>query len=98
VGEFINRFRPGSLVMRLPDSELSDLPTLLFGTCDGALGMLVSLPPPLFEMLLRLQVRESAGSSHLGTMLEVPGVVWCLPPPLCCLSGFPCWYLHLNYT
>jgi hypothetical protein len=47
--------------MRLPDSDLSDLPTLLFGTVDGALGMLVSLPPPLYEMLARLQVGGGVG-------------------------------------
>ncbi|KAJ9531675.1 hypothetical protein QJQ45_021824 [Haematococcus lacustris] len=70
VGEFINRIRPGSLVMRLPDSGLAALPTQLYGTLDGALGLLVSLPPPTFEFLNRLQeamrkvVRGVGGLSH----------------------------------
>lgn len=57
LGERVNRFRPGSLVMRLPDSELSGLPTLLYGTVEGSLGVLAALPLPLFEFLNKLQVR-----------------------------------------
>ncbi len=29
-GEFINRFRRGSLVMKLPDAEVANFPTLIF--------------------------------------------------------------------
>ena len=43
VGEFVNRFRRGSLVMRLPDQENADVPTL-FGTVSGVIGVLATLP------------------------------------------------------
>jgi hypothetical protein len=38
-------------------SELANIPTLLFGTIDGSLGVLATLPPSLFDFLTRLQVR-----------------------------------------
>ena len=62
--------RPGSLVMRLPDSELSTVQTLLYGTVEGAIGVVASLPRPLFEFLERLQaamrkvVQGVGGLSH----------------------------------
>ncbi|PNG78810.1 DNA damage-binding protein 1a, partial [Tetrabaena socialis] len=55
-GAFINRFRHGSLVMRLPDSEFAALPPpLLFAGTDGRLGVAARLPQPLFEFLERMQ-------------------------------------------
>eukprot|EP00889_Picochlorum_renovo_P004266 jgi/Picre1/31296/NNA_006649.t1 len=39
VGDYINRFRRGSLVMKLPDSEISKVPTILYGTINGAIGL-----------------------------------------------------------
>lgn len=47
--------RHGSLVMRLPDSELASIPTLLFGTVEGAIGVMASLPQELYTLLERLQ-------------------------------------------
>ena len=55
VGEFVNRFRRGSLVMRLPDQENADVPTLLFGTVSGVIGVLATLPREQFEFLSALQ-------------------------------------------
>lgn len=55
LGEHVNRIRPGSLVMRLPDSELQQIPTLLWGSVDGSLGVIAALPPQLFEFLNKLQ-------------------------------------------
>lgn len=54
-GEFVNRIRPGSLVMRLPDSELGAVPTFLFGGVNGSVGLVASLPRDWFEMLAALQ-------------------------------------------
>ncbi|KAF8072489.1 DDB1A [Scenedesmus sp. PABB004] len=54
-GEFVNRIRPGSLVMRLPDSELGGVPTLLYGGVAGSVGLLASLPKELYTMLAALQ-------------------------------------------
>ena len=36
--------------------QATNLRTLLFGTIDGVIGVLASLPQPLFETLSRLQV------------------------------------------
>ena len=55
LGEFVNRFRRGSLVMRLPDSELAAVPTMLFGTINGVLGVLATLPAEQYAFLARLQ-------------------------------------------
>ena len=53
----MNRFRRGSLVMKLPDSEAAKIPTLLFGTINGSIGVVASLPQQQFAFLSRLQVR-----------------------------------------
>ena len=55
LGEFVNRFQRGSLVMKLPDSELTQIPTLLFGTINGVIGVIASLPKDLYEFLSKLQ-------------------------------------------
>lgn len=70
LGEMVNRFRRGSLVMQLPDSDASRLPQLLFGTINGVLGVMASLPRAQFEFLDRLQrclrtvVNGVGGLSH----------------------------------
>ena len=58
LGEFVNRFRAGSLVMKLPDSEAAKIPTVLFGTINGSIGVVASLPQQQFAYLSRLQVRS----------------------------------------
>jgi hypothetical protein len=55
LGEFVNAMRHGSLVMRLPDSELASIPTLLFGGVEGAIGVMASLPQELYALLEKLQ-------------------------------------------
>jgi DNA damage-binding protein 1 len=56
--------------MRLPDSDLAALPTLLLGGVEGAIGVMASLPPDLFALLDRLQgalqkvVRGVGGLEH----------------------------------
>lgn len=57
LGEFVNRFQRGSLVMKLPDTEAARIPTVLFGTVNGAIGVVASLPKDRFEFLWRLQAR-----------------------------------------
>mmetsp|Transcript_12957 Transcript_12957/g.36428 ORF Transcript_12957/g.36428 Transcript_12957/m.36428 type:complete len:1117 (+) Transcript_12957:258-3608(+) len=70
VGELINRFRHGSLVMRLPDSESSNIQTVLFGTINGVIGVVASLPQAVFEKLTLLQtalrkvIKGVGGLSH----------------------------------
>ena len=65
LGEFVNRFRHGSLVMKLADSDVARLPTLLFGTINGVIGVIASVPQAQFAFLSKLQV----GHGWLHTML-----------------------------
>ncbi|CAI9779299.1 unnamed protein product [Fraxinus pennsylvanica] len=44
LGEFVNRFRHGSLVMRLADSNVGQIPTVIFGTVNGVIRVIASLP------------------------------------------------------
>lgn len=55
VAEGINKFKHGSLVMRGADSELGKVPTVLFGTVGGMLGVIASLPKKLFTHLENVQ-------------------------------------------
>eukprot|EP00850_Spirogloea_muscicola_P009452 SM000053S17409 [mRNA] locus=s53:248703:257116:+ [translate_table: standard] len=70
LGEFVNCFRSGSLVMRLADSESPQIPTTIFGTVNGVIGVIASLPHDQFAFLLRLQhhltkvVKGVGGLSH----------------------------------
>ncbi|KAJ4748371.1 DNA damage-binding protein 1 [Rhynchospora pubera] len=57
LGEFINCFRHGSLVMRLPDSDTGAIiPTVIFGTVNGVIGIVASLPHDQYLFLEKLQV------------------------------------------
>ncbi|PSS29021.1 DNA damage-binding protein [Actinidia chinensis var. chinensis] len=70
LGEFINRFRHGSLVMRLLDSDVGQIPTVIFGTVNGVIGVIASLPNEqylFFEKLqsnLRKVIKGVGGLSH----------------------------------
>jgi DNA damage-binding protein 1 len=70
LGEFVNRFRHGSLVMRLPDTEASQIPTVIFGTVNGVIGVVASLPQEQFLFLHKLQqclvkvIKGVGGLSH----------------------------------
>lgn len=70
LGEFVNRFRHGSLVMRLPDSDVGQIPTVIFGTVNGVIGVIASLPEEQYVFLERLQttlrkvIKGVGGLSH----------------------------------
>ncbi|KAK9150971.1 hypothetical protein Syun_009280 [Stephania yunnanensis] len=55
LGKFINRFRHGSLVMCVPDSDVGQIPTIIFGTINGVIGVIASLPQDQYLFLDRLQ-------------------------------------------
>ncbi|KAK9843115.1 hypothetical protein WJX74_007214 [Apatococcus lobatus] len=55
LGDFVNTFRHGSLVMRLPDSEAAQIPTLIFGTVSGTIGVIASLNKQQFLFFEKLQ-------------------------------------------
>ncbi|XVE94238.1 hypothetical protein REPUB_Repub01dG0264300 [Reevesia pubescens] len=70
LGEFVNRFRHGSLVMRLPDSDVGQIPTVIFGTVNGVIGVIASLPNEQYAFLEKLQsnlrkvIKGVGGLSH----------------------------------
>ncbi|OIW17906.1 hypothetical protein TanjilG_19875 [Lupinus angustifolius] len=55
LGEFVNRFRHGSLVMCLPNSDAGQIPTVIFGTINGVIGVIASLPNEQYFFLDKLQ-------------------------------------------
>lgn len=55
LGEFVNRVRQGSLVMKGTDSEQSVGRTQLFATISGAIGVVAQLPKADFLLLTKLQ-------------------------------------------
>lgn len=70
LGEFVNRFRHGSLVMQLPDSDVGQIPTVIFGTVNGVIGVIASLPHEQYIFLEKLQanlrkvIKGVGGLSH----------------------------------
>ncbi|KAG9145181.1 hypothetical protein Leryth_008967 [Lithospermum erythrorhizon] len=70
LGEFVNRFRHGSLVMRLPDSDVGQIPTVIFGTINGVIGVIASIPHEQYVFLEKLQatlrkvIKGIGGLSH----------------------------------
>ncbi|KAF5741515.1 DNA damage-binding protein 1b-like [Tripterygium wilfordii] len=64
------RFRHGSLLMRLPDSDVGQIPTVIFGTKNGVIGVIASLPHEQFLFLeelrsnLRKVIKGVGGLSH----------------------------------
>ncbi len=83
LGEFVNRFRRGSLVMKLPDTEAARIGTVLFGTINGAIGVVASLPKDRFDFLWRLQARARA-RARAGA----PGCRRGAGLPACCALGW----------
>ncbi|GKD25782.1 DNA damage-binding protein 1 [Tanacetum coccineum] len=70
LGEFVNRFRHGSLVMRLPDSDVGQITTIIFGTVKGVIGVIASLPQDQYLFMEKLQtnlrkvIKGVGGLSH----------------------------------
>jgi len=81
LGEFVNRFRHGSLVMKLADSDVARLPTLLFGTINGVIGVIASVPQAQFAFLSKLQVGH--GQLHAVTLDPHVGFQYWLGLQLC---------------
>ena len=70
--------------MKLPDSEVTAFPTLLYGTIEGSLGLLASVPPTWFAFLAALQVWKLLREEALGVRVgeAVPLLLPAFPPPL----------------
>lgn len=56
LGDTVNVFRPGSLVVQHPSESSIDIKrTTLFGTIDGVVGLILSIEPSLYFKLESLQ-------------------------------------------
>lgn len=55
IGDCVNRFRHGTLCRSVPDSEIGQIPTIIFGTVNGAIGVIASLPQEQYIFLEKLQ-------------------------------------------
>eukprot|EP00033_Pygsuia_biforma_P001101 GCRY01001253.1.p1 GENE.GCRY01001253.1~~GCRY01001253.1.p1 ORF type:complete len:1121 (+),score=337.54 GCRY01001253.1:198-3560(+) len=58
LGEFVNRFRHGSLVMQSADGA-ARVPCVLYGTINGVIGVIASLPKNDYLFLEKVQQRMS---------------------------------------
>eukprot|EP00658_Telonema_sp_P-2_P017812 TRINITY_DN16947_c0_g1_i3.p1 TRINITY_DN16947_c0_g1~~TRINITY_DN16947_c0_g1_i3.p1 ORF type:complete len:699 (-),score=194.23 TRINITY_DN16947_c0_g1_i3:207-2303(-) len=56
LGQFVNKFREGSLVLKVPDSTAAcTYPSMIFGTVQGSIGLVVQLPESVFCTLSKVQ-------------------------------------------
>ncbi|KXS13000.1 hypothetical protein M427DRAFT_100883 [Gonapodya prolifera JEL478] len=55
LGDMVNRFRPGSLVMNFPDSDSPGKPVLLFVTVNGTVGVIAILKPEVYTLLQKVE-------------------------------------------
>ncbi|KAI8896806.1 CPSF A subunit region-domain-containing protein [Globomyces pollinis-pini] len=56
LGELVNRFRKGSLVMNQPDQPNNAIPHLLFCTVNGSIGVIAKLDKKMFDVLSKVQI------------------------------------------
>jgi len=70
LGEFVNKFRHGSLVMRMPESESAAITTLLYASVNGTIGIIASIPEEQYQFFSKLQgqltkvIKGVGGLSH----------------------------------
>jgi len=74
LGEFVNRFRRGSLSMHVSESGASQLPMLLYGTVNGALGVVATLPEEDFAFFSKLQDKLRGTEQRDGVIKAVGGL------------------------
>lgn len=55
LGDFVNRIKPGSLVMQLPDAEMASCPVYVSVSLLGMISLCIMLPKHRFEQLHALQ-------------------------------------------
>jgi DNA damage-binding protein 1 len=67
LGEFINVFRHGSLVMRHPgEMSTPTLGSILFGTVNGAIGLVTQLPEDFYNFMMELQTKLAKVIKSVG--------------------------------
>lgn len=66
LGDQANCFRRGTLVLPNPDPEALLLPSLLYATVSGAIGVIASLPKALFDQLNAIQTVMTKSTRGIG--------------------------------
>lgn len=67
--------------MRLPDSDVASIPTMLFGTATGSIGMVASLNKEDFDFFKKLEVQFDHGDHRVdGTRASPPAHPLCTSP------------------
>ena len=75
LGEFVNRFRWGSLSMHVVESGVSQRSQLLYGTVNGVLGVVASLPADEYAFFSKLQDQLRGAAGKPGVIKGVGGLV-----------------------
>ena len=79
LGEFVNKFSHGSLVMQTADTESARIPTVIFGTINGVIGVIASLPSDMFNLLEELQVcNGSKTGGPRAALVMLCRLIWIL--------------------
>lgn len=73
LGEFVNRFRRGSLSMHVSESGVSQRSQLLYGTVNGVLGVVASLPADEYAFFSKLQEQLRGTAGKPGVIKGVGG-------------------------
>ncbi|KAL5220246.1 hypothetical protein ABZP36_024959 [Zizania latifolia] len=68
LGDFVNRFHHGSLVMHDAGSEISEIPTVIFGTASGAIGVIASLTLDHYVFLKKLEIALAGSVKSVGNI------------------------------
>ncbi|XP_013398068.1 DNA damage-binding protein 1 isoform X2 [Lingula anatina] len=67
LGEFVNVFRHGSLVMQHPGETTTPIQgSVLYGTVNGAIGLVTQLPQDFYNFMLDIQTRLSKVIKSVG--------------------------------
>jgi len=66
LGEFVNKFRKGSLAMQVTESGATPIPTQLYCTVNGVLGVVATLPADDFAFLLKVQTALTSVIQGVG--------------------------------
>jgi len=70
LGEFVNKFQHGSLVMKLPESEGFQVPTLIYGTVSGAIGVIASLSEEHYKFFSKVQTNLTKVIRGVGGLVH----------------------------
>ncbi|KAG0339195.1 DNA damage-binding protein 1a [Podila humilis] len=72
IGDQVNCFKPGTLIMTNQESDAPAVPKLLFGTVTGAIGVIASLSKENYDLLRQLEINISKVVRGVGGLEHGP--------------------------